>query len=63
MRRKVVGTIGSALGGISVERPQDLIKNGQGTLVSLIEGKLEGLNTNFKTQVKKGDFIKIKLLP
>ena len=36
-RRRIIGDFAQLLGGIPVERPQDLAKKGEGT-ISLVEG-------------------------
>lgn len=59
MRRPIIGQIGRALGGIPVERPQDLAKPGRGSIIKIENDKMFGLQTQFTTQCKENDIILI----
>lgn len=50
MRKPIIGHIGRALGGIPVERPQDLAKNGSGILRKLDGDYLYGEDTKFSKE-------------
>ena len=42
-RRPIIGTASRILGGIPVERAQDLAKNGSGTIISIKDGIIKVL--------------------
>ncbi|EAS02043.2 glycerol-3-phosphate O-acyltransferase (macronuclear) [Tetrahymena thermophila SB210] len=53
-RRPVIGQFSRALGGIPVERAQDLAKAGKGKIVSLKNGIMKGEGTEFTKEVQIG---------
>jgi len=54
MRRPIVGHIGRMMGGIPVERPQDLAVAGTGTLSSIDGNVVYGNGTLFLNECKPG---------
>jgi glycerol-3-phosphate O-acyltransferase/dihydroxyacetone phosphate acyltransferase len=57
MRRPIIGHLARALGGIPVERPQDLGKRGSGVIMKIDGNMIHGLETKFKTECKVNDSI------
>ncbi|CAD8112845.1 unnamed protein product [Paramecium sonneborni] len=57
MKRPIIGHLGKALGGIPVERPQDLSKRGFGTIQRIDGNIVYGLRTEFKSQCKINDIL------
>jgi glycerol-3-phosphate O-acyltransferase/dihydroxyacetone phosphate acyltransferase len=61
MRKRIIGFLARRLNSISVERPQDLAKVGQGRIYWDNHSKsLKGVGTMFKSQIQSGDLISIK---
>jgi glycerol-3-phosphate O-acyltransferase/dihydroxyacetone phosphate acyltransferase len=61
MRKRMIGFIARCLDSISVERPQDLAKVGQGRIYYDQHSKsLKGVGTIFKNQIQSGDIISIE---
>jgi len=59
MRRKYVGAMARALGGISVERAQDIARIGKGKIHELKDNTLTGVGTEFTRDVRPRDTIVI----
>lgn len=47
MRRPIIGHLARALGGIPVERPQDLGKRGSGVIMKIDGNMIHGMETKF----------------
>lgn len=61
MRKRMIGFLARRLNSISVERPQDLAKVGQGRIYwDTQSNSLKGVGTLFKNQIQSGDLISIK---
>lgn len=59
MRRKYVGAMARALGGISVERAQDVARVGEGKIHKLENATLRGIGTSFTRDVRPRDTVVI----
>ena len=59
MRRKYVGAMARALGGISVERAQDVAILGKGKIHELNDTTLSGIGTQFTRDVRRRDTVVI----
>ena len=61
MRKRFIGFLARCLDSISVERPQDLAKVGQGRIYWDHQSNcLRGIGTAFKNQIQNGDLISIR---